>query len=235
MEVTAPIGIVTGLKFEAAIVNRWRSALGVAAPLVKAVGGSGDAAEAAAREMVDKGVQGLVSFGIAGALDGSLEAGELVLPDRVAGADGQAFATDQGWNDRLAAKVLRTVHVSRVDLVSVAEPVLQAAQKRALAEETACGAVDMESLAVAKLAAARNVPFIAIRAIADEADRDLPRAAQVAMASDGSIRTGKVMLSLITKPTQLADLLRLGRQNSKAKRTLARVAHTGLPWFALTG
>lgn len=235
MSETAPLGIITGLKFEAAIVNRWRSALGATAPLVRAVGGRHDAAEYTAREMIDKGVQGLVSFGIAGALNTDLKAGTLVLPDRIIAPDGMAFATDEGWSNRLAGQVLRTVQVSRSSLVCVAEPVVTSVQKRELAEMTSTGAVDMESIAVAKVALARDVPFIAVRAIADEADQDLPKAAQVAMASDGSISASKVLFSLITRPMQLAELMRLGRQNAKAKRTLARVAHAGLPWFGLNG
>ena len=235
MDVTAPLGIVTGLKFEAAIVNRWRSALGASAPLVRAVGGRHDAADSAAGEMIDKGVQGLVSFGIAGSLNTDLAAGTLVLPGRIVAPDGEAHKCSEGWNDRLAGQVLRTVRVARVDLVCVSEPVVTSVQKQQLADSTACSAVDMESLAVARVALARNIPFIAVRAIADEADQDLPMAAQAAMADDGSISTGKVLFSLIRQPTQLADLMRLGRQNAKAKRTLSRVTHAGLPWFGLNG
>lgn len=235
MDVTAPLGIITGLKFEAAIVNRWRSALGAAAPFVRAVGGRSEAAENTAREMIDKGVQGLVSFGIAGSLDSSLAAGTLTLPGKIVSSDGEEYVCDDGWTDRLAGQVLRTVQVSRTDMACVSEPVVTAAQKRQLADATGCGAVDMESLAVARVALARGVPFIAVRAIADEADQNLPEAAQVAMAGDGSISTGKVLFSLIRHPAQLADLMRLGRQNASAKRTLNRVAHTGLPWFGLNG
>ena len=235
MDETAPLGIVTGLEFEAAIVNRWRGALGATAPFVKAVGGRAEAAEAAARDMLDKGVQGLVSFGIAGALDSSLRAGTLVLPAHITDAHGTSHATDGGWCDRLAAKLVSSIQVSDALLVSVDKPVLHAAEKSDLMDATGARAVDMESLAVARIAAARDVPFIAIRAIADEAECDLPPAAQSAMAADGSISITRVMLSLIVNPTQIPGLLRLGRQSAKAKRTLARAAHAGLPWFALTG
>jgi adenosylhomocysteine nucleosidase len=233
MSQSAPLGIVTGLKFEAAIVKRQRGFPGTGAPLVKAVGGSADAAEAAAREMLVSEVQGLVSFGIAGALDPSLKAGTLVLPDRVTGPDRHSFRTDVGWNKRLTAQLPGTIQVSRTDLASVAEPVLLASQKKALAQETKAGAVDMESAAVAKVAAAHEVPFIAIRAIADEAGSDLPQAAQVAMGADGSVNVWRVLFSLISQPTQLAQIARLGGQNKKAKRTLHQVAQTGLPWFGL--
>ena len=235
MSEMAPLGIITGLKFEAAIVKRWCGALGASAPLIRAVGGRHDAAESTACEMIEKGVQGMVSFGIAGSLDPNLKAGTLVLPDRIVAPDGHTIATSGDWADRLAGQVLRTVQVSRTALVCTETPVVTSEEKLRLAEVTSTGAVDMESLAVAKVARARGVPFIAVRAIADEADQDLPHAAQVAMASDGSISTAKVMLSLIRRPAQLAELMRLGRQNAKAKRTLNRVAHAGLPWFSLNG
>lgn len=234
MQETAPLGIVTGLKFEAAILNRWRSALGPSAPLVRAVGGSAEAAEAAARDMVERGVQGLVSFGIAGALDVSLKAGTLLLPENVRDRDGNAQATDRRWADRLTGMLVSSLHVSTADLVSVEAPVINVAEKRALAETSQAQAVDMESLAVAKVAAARDVPFLTIRAVADEADRDLPVAARTAMNADGSVSGARVLVSLLRDPAQLAGLMRLGRQSRRAKRTLSRVAHRGLPWFGLT-
>lgn len=231
---SAPVGVVTGMKFEAAILNRWRAAPGAAAPLVEVAGADLALAEIRARSLLDRGAQALVSFGIAGALDTDLKAGTLVLPATVTGSDGATYSTDAGWRTRLTSSLPSSITVSNATIVSVAKAVFSADEKRTLAATACAGAVDMESLAVAAVAEERKTPFIAIRVIADEAARDLPKLIQKAVAPDGSINVTGVVFGILKSPAQITGLIRLGRQNNKAKRTLTRVAHNALPRFALT-
>lgn len=226
------IGIVTGLRFEAAIINRWRGALGASAPMVEVAGADLDLAHDKARSLASRGAEALISFGVAGALSPDLPAGSLVLPTAVRNADGASHTADQGWNARLAGDVLSNVVVSHADLVSVAEPVASATGKHALAAASNAGAVDMESFGVAAAAREHALPFIAVRAISDEADQDLPAAVANAVAPDGRINVSTVLLNLLASPGQMPAVLRLARHNARAKRTLTRVAHRALPWFS---
>ena len=91
----APIGVVTGMMFEAAILNRWQAALGANAPMVEVAGVSPATADSKARALLERGAGALVSFGVAGALDPALAAGTLVLPARIIGEnrDGQPEAS----------------------------------------------------------------------------------------------------------------------------------------------
>lgn len=229
----APLGIVTGLKFEAAILKRQCAGLGAASPLIACAAGRADAAEHAAVDMLENGAQALISFGIAGALEPALGAGTLILPCEIAAPELKTLSVDQPWRDRFEAFISSALPVSSTRLVSVAEPAASPAAKRFLADTTGAGAVDMESWAVAKVAADRNVPFLAIRAIADEAGQGLPGAALVAMQSDGSISIGHVVRALMRAPWETGALLRLGRNNKRAKTSLTRVAQSGLPRFEL--
>ncbi|MGI9415747.1 MAG: hypothetical protein ACR2PM_18870 [Hyphomicrobiales bacterium] len=230
---TAPIGIVTGLKFESAIVKRWSGVFGANAPQIACAGGRADKAGDLARGLVVDGVQALVSFGIAGGLDPGLKAGTLVLPHGVKTADGGAVACDASWRGRFSGKLLSSIAVSEADLVSVTEPVMTPDAKRRLAETSGAGAVDVESAAVGTAAAERGVPFLVIRAIADTAEQALPAAALKATGPDGSVSAARALLAIAARPGQTGDMLRLARQTARAKRTLARVAHQGLPWFGL--
>lgn len=227
----ARIGIVTGLKFEAAILKRVCRGLGAEAPIIRCAAGRADTAERAALDMLDDGVGALVSFGIAGALDPSLAAGTLLLPGQITTTDGTTRLTDHDWRGRLMSALASHAAVSTAMLVSVAEPAASAAAKRTLAEATGAGAVDMESWSVANIASSRNVPFLAVRAVADEAGQGLPRAALVAMQPDGSISIGRVLAALLRAPWQTGALVRLGQNNKRAKITLARVAQRGMPRF----
>src|SRR5258706_10363154 len=86
------IGIVTGMRSEAAIARRFGA-------LVAVTGGRAARAEEAARGLVDQGATLLLSFGIAGGLAPGLVSGALGLADRVILPDG-AIDSDAAWRAR---------------------------------------------------------------------------------------------------------------------------------------
>jgi adenosylhomocysteine nucleosidase len=83
-------------------------------------------------------------------------------------------------------------------------------------------AVDLETGAVARVAAAHGLPFAVLRAICDPAERDLPPAALVALNARGAIGLARVAGSLIAWPGQVPALLRLAADAAAARRSLAR-------------
>ena len=79
-----------------------------------------------------------------------------------------------------------------------------------------------ESHGAAKAAPAAGVPFLVLRAVADPAGRDIPRAALVAMTPDGGVRIGTVIAALLRRPWELAGILRLAGDARAGMRTLER-------------
>src|SRR5262249_18060079 len=71
--------------------------------LVAVTGMGGSAASKGAAALIEAGATALASFGLAGGLDPALQAGAILLPAEVIGADGQAVSTAQGWRERLAS------------------------------------------------------------------------------------------------------------------------------------
>src|SRR5262249_45245416 len=55
--------------------------------------------------LISRGISGLVSFGIAGALSPGLRTGDLVISDRVMGEGGEAWQAHQPWLDALLGAV----------------------------------------------------------------------------------------------------------------------------------
>ena len=197
------LGIVTGLQAEARIARR----LGVAL----AGGGTPDGARHAARALVDAGATALLSFGLAGGLDPALVAGDLVIPIWVT-CGGRSFATDPALLQADAAGTL------------AAEPAVVAtvAAKAGLRARTGAAAVDLESGAVAEVAAERSVPFAVLRAICDPAGRDLPPTALAALDAHGAIAGWRVAKSLFSHPGDIAGLLALARDVAAARNSLIR-------------
>lgn len=147
----------------------------------------------------------ILSVGIAGGLDPELTPGCIVI-------DG-----DPGTLARLAlalpdAKIGKVIGQDGI----AANPEM----KRKLAVQAV--AVDMESHIAADVASAHGLPFGAVRVISDTADETLPPAALVGMRPDGGMALGKVLASLTRNPSQLRDLIRIGRQSGLAFRNLAR-------------
>jgi hypothetical protein len=100
------------------------------------------------------------------------------------------------------------------------------ADKSAARRATGACAVDMESSAVAQVAAAHGVPFIAVRVIVDTACDGIPQTVAGASRA-GKLRTGRLILGLLRSPLEIAPLLRLARRYRVALRSLRAVASLG--------
>jgi adenosylhomocysteine nucleosidase len=92
-------------------------------------------------------------------------------------------------------------------------------QKRQLASQAE--AVDMESYTILAEAARCGVPAVAIRAISDTADFDMPYDFERARDAQGQIRVMGVVSQVLRRPSGLPDLLKLARDSRFASRRLA--------------
>jgi adenosylhomocysteine nucleosidase len=182
---------------------------------VAAGGGTPAGAAAAAERLVAQGVTGLVSFGLAGGLDPALRPGAVVVPSVVL-AGGVARAVDAGLAERFGGVTGHTMLAGSVVAASAAE-------KRDLRAATGAHAIDLESGAVADVAAAHGLTFVVVRAVCDPAERDLPPAALIALDPAGGIGIWGVLRSVLAAPWQVPGLLALARDAGQGRRALVAV------------
>ncbi len=194
--------------------------------LVAVSGIGGTAAAVAARLLADAGATSLVSWGLAGGLDPALAAGTICLPTAVIAADGSRFATDHHWRELLAAAIAARRMVVKGSLFTALSSIDDVAGKAAAFHATGAAAVDMESHAIAAVAASRKLPFIAIRVIVDTAHDALPDAV-VAASSGGEVSTSRLVRELLLSPQAIAPLLRLALRYRAARGALDAVARSG--------
>lgn len=193
-----------------------------------AVSGMGSAAAAAgARALIQAGSTALASWGMAGGLDPALHAGTIFLPSEVIAPDGTAVATMPRWRESLCAALAAHHPVTGGKLLTSPTAVGSPAEKAALYRQTGAAAVDMESMAIAEVAAAHQMPFIAVRVIVDSAQDALPRAVAAAAGSAGHLRPWRLIGALALAPGDLAPLIRLACRYRSAGRSLAAVARSG--------
>jgi hypothetical protein len=84
----------------------------------------------------------------------------------------------------------------------------------------------MESSAVAEVAAASHVPFMAVRVIVDTAQDAIPSSVTAAGES-GQVRIARLLMGLARSPGEIVALIRLARRYRAAIRSLAAVAKLG--------
>ena len=197
-------GVVTGLQAEARL----------AAPLgpAEAGGGHPEGAAAAAERLVARGASALLSFGLCGGLDPALPPGALVVPRAVI-AGGRHYATDRALSAALggwSADALLAGEATAAD----------AAGKRQQFAATGAAAIDLESGAVAAVAARAGLPFAALRAVCDPAGLTLPPAALVALDPAGGISVWSLVQSLLRHPAQVSALIGLARAAATARAAL---------------
>lgn len=103
--------------------------------------------------------------------------------------------------------------------VSSAGLAASAAEKRALG--AGADAVDMESFALLAEAASRRTPGIAIRAVSDPVEFDLPLDFNRVIDPRGRVRAGPLAAALAARPAAIPGLWRLARDSRRAAAVLA--------------
>ena len=194
---------------------RWLAASGTGARrvLLAANGVGRDAVASGVRTLLAaRPVDAVVSTGFAGALSAELGVGDAFLAETV--MDGPRRFRG-GQPARIPKGVRRGV------LVTV-DRVVQSARAKAELSARGANAVDMESAAVAAVAAEAGVPFYCLRVISDPAHSDLPLDFNRALRRDGSFSAWSLAVQAALRPTAWNELLRLRRDANLAAASLAR-------------
>ncbi len=226
------VGIVTALRAEAGCIVSARipfnEVVRINAHSVLWLSGMGAlAAQNAAEALCQHSITALVSFGVAGALDPNLKPGDLVLPDAIY-AD-QQWPVNLAWRDRLQQKLAMDVTVVNGVLAHSPEPLTSEKTKQDLAQATGACAVDMESGALAAVAARADIPFIAVRAIIDPVQFSPPQALLSAVYPDGRVNPVRIMTLLLNRSVHLSTLIQMGAGMRAARKTLSRVIQLAGP------
>jgi len=206
-----PVIAVTGLAFEARIAK---------GPGVHSVLGTHPARlSASITEAIKAGCQGIVSFGICGGLAPHLKPGDCIVARSVVMND-RRLESHPEWTRRLLEAIPGSIHA---DIAGVTSPVTSPEDKRSMNVATGAVAVDMESFLSVDAAIEHDLPFAAVRVVADPSHRALPPAAIGTLLADGTPDLSAVMRSVLSQPSQLSSLIRLALDARAARATLMRL------------
>ena len=153
----------------------------------------------------------VLSVGFAGALDASLQVGDIIEPRTIINA----------------ADGVRTEVAAGAGILVSSATVAGKEQKSRLGKTYGASAVDMEAASVAKGAQARGVEFAALKAISDAADFSLP-ALDRFVADDGTFSSGSFACHVALRPWLWGTTMALARNSSKASAALCSAITTYL-------
>ena len=203
------------------------------ASIVAAITGVGARSAALATQLLlnEYAVAGVLCAGLAGALSEELEPGDIVVAQdtlavpcpNASDATLTPYASDPEWH-KLALSLGDPDQRTWSGRVVTSERVItSAAEKRRVGRSYDALAVDMESAGVARVAHERRTPFLAVRAISDNARDDLPDV--VARWGGGSSEHGRGERPgrAFPSPREAVRLVRLGLAARSACSQLADV------------
>jgi adenosylhomocysteine nucleosidase len=203
-------------------VNLWRSEGRIAA-----CAGAGAAAAARAFAEIEKlgPVDAVISTGWAGALTESLKSGRAYRVSGVIEArTGERFSMQDVPENHQFACASKHIHsAERVcpDLWLVTSATVAGqAEKQRLASTTAAVLVDMEAAAVARLAAARGLPFFCVKGVSDGYSDQLPDFNRF-ISPGGRFQLARFVLFALLRPRIWPVLIRMGENSKKAARAIS--------------
>ena len=166
---------------------------------------------------IDDNACAIVLAGLAGALDPSLQIGNVLID-----AEPKIFSNHPIFG---SARAARFVHQTRITAT--------AREKAELFRRTGAAAVDMESEPVRQLAARMGLPLIILRAISDTADESLDPLIGTFVTPQGRTSLPRILLTLLRHPGLVFRLTSLQRSSVTAMASLAEaltiLLREGLP------
>lgn len=157
-----------------------------------------------------------ISTGLAGSLDGSLVPGDIAVSRAAEMLDQSLLiASEPILVDLAVASGAKLVNVSLTSekIVATAE------EKEALGRKGSI--VEMESTHILAAATQKLVPCVAVRAISDAADEDLPVDFARILDSHGHLKMGGLLKEVGLSPYRIPMLIQFGRQSRAAAKSLA--------------
>ena len=163
-----------------------------------------------------------VSSGLAGALRPDFKLSDIVvgkvLKSSVIHAD---LGRDRLETDKQLVELAVAHGAKTAEAFCTVQKVLTTAQQKSVLA-TKADVVEMESFDVVKEGYAWGARGVAIRAISDRADEDLPIDFNRTISSNNQVSVSRVFAEVVRNPGTLGPLIRFGKQSRNAAEALAR-------------
>ncbi len=166
----------------------------------------------------------IISMGLSGALIPEMKVGHIVVGDSLIYENGNS---EISLRLEMSDDIEHGLHVGK--LCTADRIIRTCEEKRELHAKTGAIAVDMESLAVAKICKSRDTGFMVIRAISDDLSEDLLPEVLAIFGPKGTIRAGALVGSIFKRPSSIKDLWKIREGAVNAAKNLAQFTIGAIP------
>lgn len=157
-----------------------------------------------------------ISSGLAGSLDARITPGDVVA----ARSAEMLEQSNRAASDAILVELAVACGAKAVNVFLTSEKIIATAEeKEGLSRKGSI--VEMETTHILAAAAQRHVPCVAVRAISDAADEDLPVDFARILDSHGHLKMGGLLKEVGLSPYRIPLLLQFGRQSRAAGKSLA--------------
>jgi adenosylhomocysteine nucleosidase len=179
----------------------------------------------------------ILNFGFCGGVTAGPEVGDIVVAERLLFFKGGNCSEQAGLASELARKLAGQLEegcsrsafrIHSGAFVTAGEIVEKRSLPALLPAGSANPVLEMETAAVARVAADRGIPLVALRAVSDGADEELGFTIDEFTDNDMNISAWKVLKTIVTRPRIIPQLIRLARNSDRAGKNLAVVVRTAL-------
>jgi adenosylhomocysteine nucleosidase len=191
--------------------------------------GPARAASAARSIAAAGGAELFVSTGCAGALDPSLRPGDLLVPEAVCLEGGEPIPVDAAARRAAVAAADDAALRAHAGHFFTSSRMLASLAERRTAARCGAIAVEMESAAVAAVAAEHGIPFVAIRSILDRADDELDLGGRFVDPTSGAVKPLALAAHVLRHPSSLGRLMEMQRMMQASEAALARFFRAYVP------
>jgi Phosphorylase superfamily len=157
-----------------------------------------------------------ISSGLAGGLDTTLEPQDVVVARAAETLDQSVRAASDPGLVALAV----SFGANPVNISLTSEKIIATAEEKESLGQKA-NIVEMESAHILAAAHQRNVPAVAIRAVSDAVDEDMPVDFARILDSHGHLKMGGLLKEVGLSPYRIPLLIQFGRQSRAAGKSLA--------------
>lgn len=192
---------------------------------------AGGATEAIIR---DTATELLISAGFCGGIAAELQVGDVVVAKRMviaseSGLEELPLETSATALNFIARQAAGSARIFGGTFASTAAITSKTKLARILSNEYPCPVVEMESAAIALVAAETRIPLIAIRSVSDPANEELGFSLEEFCDSNLRIRPSRVLLTILRKPRIIPQLIRLAGNSRIAAKSLTAALEKLLP------
>ena len=182
------------------------------------------AAHEATLKLLKYNVDALISWGVSGAVDPSLNSGDVLIAEVIM-SNNDDYITPARWRNDIYDHLKKSFSYIKIGkILSINEISGSIENKEEFFSHTGTNAVDMESSSIATIAKSENKEFIAIRAVADDAKTIIPETVISNIDHLGRPNLIPFISSCVKQPDQIIDLFKLAKKHKIAIHSLTQIA-----------